>query len=267
MMIFQSCITSVASFLRFLTFSSISVHSWWSPKTEKMSGVLPYLSRTFRDDSSKYFNIFCNLTWSPKMAALCKTLNCGGLTWTIWISFPCLLQFSVGLFFFTKFVLPKWINQNKLKCRCPDNKAAFPIICTLPELTLRNMSGLSVVWLQVGNLSTNVPFRGGGKGDMTLTDSSSFSPSSLSTFKNGATVIRLARAIFNSTLFMFWVWSSVSLGYRGVCAETLLLKADWAPETHWKFINGFRTLGGDKYFLMRIFMIKQLDDKSDNFRN
>ena len=130
MMIFQSCITSVASFLRFLTFSSISVHSWWSPKTEKMSGVLPYLSRTFRDDSSKYFNIFCNLTWSPKMAALCKTLNCGGLTWTIWISFPCLLHFSVGLFFFTKFVLPKWINQNKPRSRCPDSKAAFPIIST-----------------------------------------------------------------------------------------------------------------------------------------
>ena len=262
MMIFQSCITSVASFLRFLTFSSISVHSWWSPKTEKMSGVLPYLSRTFRDDSSKYFNIFCNLTWSPKMAALCKTLNCGGLTCTIWISFPCLLHFSVGLFFFTKFVLPKWINQNKPRSRCPDNKAAFPI----PELTLRNVSGLSVVWLQVGNLSTNVPFRGGGKGDMTLTDSSSFSPSSLSTFKNGATVIRLARAIFNSTLFMFWVWSSVSLGYR-LCAETLLLKADWAPETHWKFINGFRTLEVTNISWWESSWSNRIDDKSDNFRN
>ena len=123
----------------------------------------------------------------------------------------------------------------------------------LPELTLRNVSGLSVVWLQVGNLSTNVPFRGGGKGDMTLTDSSSFSPSSWSTFKNGATVIRLARAIF----FTQFVLGFTQFPWATVCSKLTCRDTGPAPETHWKFINGFRTEergGGDKYFLMRIFI-------------
>ena len=92
-----------------LTFSSISVHCWWSPKTAKMSGVLPYLSRIFRDDSSKYFNIFCNLTWSPRMDAACKTLNCGGRT-CIWISFPSWIpDWDFSIFFI---LTPPFLPEN-----------------------------------------------------------------------------------------------------------------------------------------------------------
>ena len=100
--------------LALLTFSSISVHCWWSPKTAKMSGVLPYLSRILSDDSSKYFNIFCNLTWSPRMDAPCKTLNCGGRT-CIWISFPTSSP-GFSIFFFALLFLSENIdNSLKLK--------------------------------------------------------------------------------------------------------------------------------------------------------